>query len=158
MTDLLQFLKESNLIEGITAPPSFEEQMVAATFLDLSELTLNDFLLFVGVNQGDAVLRDRAGLNVQIGGGLAPLGDITIKTRLLDLIADANENADPYQTHVKYEMLHPFTDCNGRSGRILWLWMMRRQKRSIAHMGFLQTFYYQTLASKHNDSNHTGRG
>ena len=46
------------------------------------------------------------------------------------------------ETHVRYELLHPFLDGNGRSGRALWLWLMGQ-----APLGFLHTFYYQTLSA-----------
>ncbi len=55
----------------------------------------------------------------------------------------------PYISHVAYENLHPFTDGNGRSGRALWLWQMMhgtmRQVNMARDLGFLHTFYYQTL-------------
>lgn len=46
----------------------------------------------------------------------------------------------PWEVHIAYEMLHPFTDGNGRSGRMLWAWQMRNFP-----LDFLHTFYYQTL-------------
>lgn len=37
------------------------------------------------------------------------------------------------------------TSRNGRSGRALWAWQMLRQGRSFERIGFLRSFYYQTL-------------
>ena len=44
-----------------------------------------------------------------------------------------------------YEMLHPFMDGNGRSGRALWAWMMLRLGQDPFALLFLHRFYYQTL-------------
>lgn len=43
------------------------------------------------------------------------------------------------------ELLHPLTDCNGCSGRILWMWMTRE-----APLGFLHTFHYRALDGARN--------
>lgn len=84
---------------------------------------------------------------VMIGGNhVPPAGDITIRTRLEDILNDANAAFDKqqaaYEIHQRYEHLHPFTDGNGRSGRMLWIWMMRE-----APLGFLHTWYYQSLSN-----------
>lgn len=147
-TAITEFVRESNAIEGIYRAPTTQELEEAERFLARPQVTLKDLLQFVSVYQPDAKLRDTPGLNVMIGGRVAPFGDITIKTRLLDILADANGmTVSPYQLHVRYELLHPFTDCNGRSGRILWLWKMKQIPFPVAPLGFLQTFYYQTLSS-----------
>lgn len=137
---LLDFIRESNRIEGILREPTQEELRAAINFMSLQEVDIGDLITFVSVYQPDAELRDRPGLNVTVGGYRPPLGDITIKTRLMDILSDATW-ADPYEIHHRYESLHPFTDCNGRSGRMLWLWMM-----GDAPLGFLHTWYYQSLA------------
>lgn len=51
----------------------------------------------------------------------------------------------PMRAHVEYETLHPFMDGNGRSGRVLWAWQMRRDGRDPLQLGFLHAFYYQAL-------------
>lgn len=148
MNDTIKFISESNLIEGITRPPTQVEINEYNRFMAQDVITLADMIHFVAVCQPDAQLRDRRGLNVQVGNHVPPAGDITIKTRLIDILADANENMvcgipiwkDAYNIHQRYESLHPFTDGNGRSGRMLWMWMMKE-----APLGFLHTWYYQSL-------------
>lgn len=48
------------------------------------------------------------------------------------------------------------TDGNGRSGRALWAWMMLCRggsygRAKVIELGFLHTFYYQTLEHFHAD-------
>lgn len=139
------FVRESNRIEGIKREPTFDEMEAYLRFMAQDKITLADMIEFVSVYQPDAELRERRGMNVMVGGYFPPVGDITIRTRLEDLLTDANTPFDrqkaAFNIHKRYESLHPFMDGNGRSGRMLWMWMMQD-----APLGFLHTWYYQTLA------------
>ena len=146
----LNFIRESNQIEGILREPTEAEIEEFARFMIQEQLTLGDVQQFVSVYQPEAVLRDQPGLNVRVGNYFPPLGDITIRTRLEDILTDVNfcvkesthTERNAYALHQRYESLHPFTDCNGRSGRMVWMWMMRE-----APLGFLHTWYYQSLSA-----------
>ncbi len=116
------FTRESNRIEGIDRELTEAEIEESERFMAQDVSSLSDLLQFVSVYQPDAELRDRAGLNVRVGNHFPPPGDITVKTRLLDILTDA-QVGDPYSTHVRFESLHLFIDGNGRSGRMLWMWM-----------------------------------
>lgn len=48
----------------------------------------------------------------------------------------------PFAAHKRYESIHPFVDLNGRTGRAIWLHMMGGEAR----LGFLHTWYYQSLS------------
>ena len=63
---------------------------------------------------------------------------------ILDLQHLLESSAAPYEAHKWFEALHPFTDGNGRTGRIYWLWQMQKMGLST-ELGFLHTYYYQSL-------------
>lgn len=140
----IKFIRESNRIEGINREPLKKEIEEYKRFMELKTLTVEELQRFVKIYQPDAILRDRPGLDVYVGSYVPPTGDITIKTRLMDILDDANKASvkDAYALHVRYEMLHPFTDGNGRSGRMLWLWI-----KKVAPLEFLHHWYYQSLES-----------
>lgn len=137
------FISESNRIEGIHRVT--EAEIVSMhTFLDLEYIKVDDLVFFVNVYQPGAHLRLN-GEMVRIGNHVPPTGGQAILYHLESCLHVANnESVTPYEAHIEYEILHPFTDCNGRSGRALWLWMMTRGGSDVP-LGFLHTFYYQSL-------------
>lgn len=141
-TVLFNFIIESNKIEGIEGV-STEELYAYKTFLNLSHITIQDLEDFVTVCQPNAVLRNIHGLNVRVGNYTPPYGGTEIQ-HYLELLLSRLYVDSPYDIHCEYETLHPFTDCNGRSGRVLWLWAMKTRGLNPS-LGFLHTFYYQTL-------------
>jgi hypothetical protein len=141
-----QCVAESNRIEGIHRPPTVAEILEFDRFMALPHVTLDDLKQFVHVYQRGAQLRDRPGpgMNVVIGRHRPPLGGPEIQTELAVLLERCNfGDISAFEAHVEYENLHPFTDGNGRSGRMLWYWMMRNS--AAWKIGFLHRFYYQTL-------------
>jgi len=146
---LTDFVKESNRIEGIssTNPMMLDHDIKAhEDFLTLRSITVADLEWFVSKVQPGAVLRRKLGMNVRVGDYVAPDGGDEVEWRLekmLRWVSNDQRHADPFAMHLKYENIHPFTDGNGRSGRALWLWMMGGIEN--APLGFLHTFYYQTL-------------
>jgi hypothetical protein len=137
---LEDFVRESNRIEGILRDPTGDEVVAHAAMIHLAYPTVEDLVAFVGIIAPGHKLRDQYGLDVRVGDHIAPRGCPEIRTSLETLLDDLDLK-DPWQTHVEYETLHPFTDGNGRSGRAIWLWQMKG-----APIGFLHRFYYQTLS------------
>ena len=141
---ILDKIRETNLIEGITREPTGAEMAAHLDFLLLPKVEIRDLENFVNIYQPNAVMRTRVGWNVQVGNHTPPKGGPHITEQLQALLDEANliqGSNEAWNIHLQYETLHPFTDGNGRSGRMLWYWMMGHN----SGLGFLHTFYYQTL-------------
>jgi hypothetical protein len=144
--DTYEMVAESNRIEGINRPPTDAEIREHERFVRLETVTVSELEQFVSIYQPrSARLRSIPGLNVRVGSHVPPKGGAHIVGQLQALLADINaeKKVSPWDAHLQYETLHPFTDCNGRSGRILWYFQMRASARY--DLGFLHAFYYQTL-------------
>ena len=139
-----QFVIESNRIENILRPPTDSELMEFDRFMELPEITVVNLVKFVRVYQPGAQLRTSIGNDVLVGNYLPPRGGPHIREQLENLLHEVEWNS-AWQTHIWYESLHPFSDGNGRSGRMIWAWMMGWSRLNL---GFLHSFYYQTLSER----------
>lgn len=145
MTKLMYFLNESNGIEGIQRPATEYENGGAEIFMALNQLTVADVSNIINIFEPKARLRDQFGQNVQVEDYVAPPGGPEIRTHLVDILIDVNrDSCHPIHCHQDFQNLHPYSDCNGRSGRILWLWQMQKFDY-IIYNTFLRSFYYQAL-------------
>lgn len=140
------FIRESNLIEGINRNVYDNEVKKFEEFLNLSVVTLDDLRTFQDFIAPNKPLREHVGMNVRVGNYIAPEGGSNVKQRLEIILRKIRSNAEhPWIMHCAYETLHPFLDGNGRTGRALWAWQMLRSKRDLFALSFLHNFYYQTL-------------
>lgn len=153
---IYNFVKESNKIEGILEVRS-EELDVHRNFLTLPKITVADLSNVVNVVTGGARLRNLPGMDVRVGNHYPPNGGPEVTKQLFELLDIVNTYPDrsAYLSHCDYETLHPFEDGNGRSGRLLWLWIMERPTRvgytkrvPWRELGFLHWWYYQSLSEK----------
>ncbi len=149
MSALLAFVAESNAIEGIYDRPSDEELSAYIDFRALERPGVEDLVRLVEVVQPGAILRDRPGLNVSVSNHDAPRGGPGVPLSLELLLAD--DDLTPAQLHHRYLFLHPFTDGNGRTARVLWL---HRRGWDYGCGSFLQQWYYDSLARL--DLDHVG--
>jgi len=145
---LREFVRESNRIENIVRDPLPREIAAHERLLSLVALSLRDIVEFVhDVAGGEAPLRSQPGMNVRVGPHVPPAGGPEIPEALGALLAEINgsRKLTPFAAHVRYETLHPFLDGNGRSGRAIWAWQMLDMGRAPFLLGFLRSFYYQSL-------------
>ena len=142
---LRDFVRESNRIENIKDTIGADIQ-AHERLLGLEKIRVPDLEAFVRTITRDHVLRDKVGLDVQVGSHIPPAGGSDIRTNLQALLFTLNARS-PFENHLQYEALHPFTDGNGRSGRALWLWQMMHSdmfsRRVDALKGFLDIFAEQ---------------
>lgn len=156
---LYNFLVESDRIEGILLPATKLKEWklklsLTIDFLKLYSIGIPSLCEIVKVFEPLAELRNKVGIryNVFVGDYFAPKGgqDIEIKLQKL-LISIVNKELTPFKAHKIYESLHPFTNGNGRSGRLIWLWQMINEGYGWPELGFLHTWYYQSLQERRRD-------
>ena len=139
-------IRESNRIENIERDPTSEEMSEFLRFLNLERLNVSELKYFVSIYQPGAVLRDKPGLNVRVGTHYPPSGGPQIEEKLASLLDAVNRTTVySWEAHTLFEWLHPFTDGNGRSGRMIWYWFQHRIASHMMTYGFLRGYYYQTL-------------
>ena len=144
VTDIV---RESNGIEDIFRDPSPAEMEAFYEIMNAKIVTVSGLTDFVIACTGiGAPLRDRIGLDVQVGDCIAPPGGIEIAENLEDLL-DETDEISAYELYLRYENLHPFVDGNGRSGRALYHRRLGPNGRSM-RIGFLRDFHYRVLASQ----------
>lgn len=148
VTNIMAFLIESNRIEGILRAPTSAEVEAFCRFLTIYQVhatTLGDLQVVFAPGKP---LREREGMDVQVGDYVAPRGGPAIVRRLNTLLRRMEAGQSPWETHVAFEVLHPYCDGNGRTGRMLWAWHMRALGRDPFALPFLHRFYYQTLEAQ----------
>lgn len=135
--DVLEFLRESNNIEGVWDDLSLQQAIIAWEYcFSLAELTPHAILKTHKILMlHQPLLPDEKGYfreeDVMIGGrkGMAPA---SIRYVIEEWCIDANQSKTLKtegrikEDHILYERIHPFVDGNGRTGRIFMNWQRHR--------------------------------
>ncbi len=137
-SDIEKFIRESNSIENIHREPTVKEIFEFELLYSADSIEVVDLERFVRLCEPRARLRLKyPNDDVRVGAYSPPKSGVAVMEKLDQMLKCGLE---AYDLHIAFELLHPFTDCNGRAGRLLWAW-----KHKDLSDGFLRPFYYQVL-------------
>lgn len=162
--EVIEFLQESNAIEGVYDDDSLAQALVAWKFLmEWPKLTVGVMLRvhkMLMLNQTNLLPSDKGyfrNITVYIG-GKAAINAIHVPEKIEQLVLNMNDAIEngkketniwkEYITkehHIQYEHIHPFIDGNGRTGRMFYQWerIMLGIPMNIIHEGQEQMIYYK---------------
>jgi len=144
---IVQFLRESNMIEGYDYPESaylqvlmnpeslssklvitrsiFAFQYILQNYrraIDITDILTLHFKLMNGLMGDEQAGSFRTG-QVFVGDSVPPKAEV-VHYHLINFIKNFQKGFlyKSLQLHYEFERIHPFFDGNGRIGRLLWLW------------------------------------
>lgn len=143
MEDWEKFMLESNRIEGEDRLNPGDQEAFECALSGIDDLcdimTLHGILGKYLKQPWVGVLRH---VNVTVGAYSPPMASnvpILMYAYCTDLA-----DMDSYEAHNRFELIHPFQDLNGRTGRLMWLSKAVVEGYDFS-IPFLQKYYYQTL-------------
>jgi Fic family protein len=159
-TEEIEFLQQSNFIEGVTDGDSLDQAVYAWEYCkDQKELTVPVILKTHKILMSHQKLcPNEKGyfrkVDVSVGGRIAipyyavPI-QITEWVNRIKFIDDFPYKKKDLETmsrslHVQYESIHPFVDGNGRTGRIFMNWWRLKKKLPILVIKEEEKFDYYT--------------
>lgn len=147
--NLIEFLSESNAIEGV-----YDEQSLTNAKMAWEHLAFHDLLTSKLIREVHSILmKDQDLLPSEKGawrnimvyiGGRAALNAIKIPEYIDNWLLE-QKTPDWKKWHVDYERIHPFVDGNGRTGRMFMNWHRLQIGLPILviHEGDEQRDYYK---------------
>lgn len=149
--EIIEFLHQSNLIEGVDDADSLMQAIYAWEYLmDQDEMNTSVILKTHKILMlHQPFLRpDEKGYfrTVDIHVGETCISHELLREKLENWCFDTmNSQSTTKKLHVIYEKIHPFVDGNGRTGRMFMNWtrIKRGQSIIIIHFGEEQNEYYK---------------
>lgn len=148
--DIKKYIKASNEIEGIYSEEEDAQSLLAWAYLDKCEtLSHTDIMRvqkMITLHQTDlqpnqrGYYRGMAGntTNVTVGGRHAP--EQSLVPELMNNWLLDTPKMTPLTAHIRFEVIHPFADGNGRTGRMLYWYMCKRRG--------MKPYYYHATTQK----------
>lgn len=154
--DSVEFLAQSNYIEGVKDSKSLDQAVLAWEYVSkVKKLTPSVILKthkilmlnqpMYGFQRGyfrreGVTIAGRDGMNWK----LIP----EAIAQWCEIVNNKRNDLEIREDHVKYEIIHPFIDGNGRTGRIFLNWQRLRNKLNILIIREEERFeYYKWFAS-----------
>ena len=130
-----KFVRVSNRIAGIIREPTVAEIGAHRGLLAVSALRVENLELFVHHVSPGAALRQPSDVEV----AYHDASQSNVRADLSTIVEAARTNsASAYRLHQLFRMLGPFTDANGRCGRVLRMWqLMRGSRQDLAEVARL---------------------
>jgi len=127
--DVVRYIRGSNAIEGIYDEKEVQQSLHAWEYLMAigEEFTHADICRvqkIITLNQTNlqpnqrGYYRNVSGTNVSVGGRLAP--DASMVEHLMQNWLLDWPKMTPLIGHIRFELIHPFVDGNGRTGRMIY--------------------------------------
>ncbi len=134
--DEIEFLRESNAIEGVYDDASLLQATVAWDYLRSQSilspavvLTTHKLLML-----HQPLMPNQKGYFREVAcfiNGKEMINWRLVRVRIAEWCNQVMAGSDPILMHIKYEKIHPFCDGNGRTGRMFLNWQRIQKGQPI---------------------------